>query len=158
MITCRECVVSQIQMFKLIPMDCQCGTSKSAKVPSQGLPYTWVAQQHRNRNVSTLTDATDYLLPYWLNYLGGDWPNRTQCLSPGSNLWLPTQAAFNGGLNDMWAVGVQSSLDPNLAQLTSLCWQTSSAPQAWGYYKREDIPFHYALADTFTVADHYHVS
>ncbi|KAJ4418534.1 hypothetical protein N0V82_005514 [Gnomoniopsis sp. IMI 355080] len=52
------------------------------------------------------------------------------------NEWLPTQIAFNGGLNDQWP--------------------SASAPQAWGYYKREDIPFHYALADAFTVADHYH--
>lgn len=90
------------------------------------------------RNVSTLTNETDYLLPYWLNYMGGDWHNRTQCLNPGSNEWLPTQTAFNGGLNDQWPA--------------------ASAPQAYGYYKREDIGFHYALADSFTIADHYHVS
>lgn len=85
-----------------------------------------------------MTNETDYLLPYWLNYMGDDWPNRTQCLNPGSNEWLPTQTAFNGGLNDQWPA--------------------ASAPQAYGYYKREDIEFHYALADAFTVADHYHVS
>lgn len=70
--------------------------------------------------------------------MGGDWPNRTQCLNPGSNEWLPTQTAFNGGLNDQWPA--------------------ASAPQAYGYYKREDIAFHYALADAFTIADQYHVS
>lgn len=99
-------------------------------------PVDIVNKSSPSRNVSSITNKTDYLLPYWLNYLGGDWANRTQCLSPGSNEWLPTQLAFNGGENDLWAV--------------------NSAPQAWAYYKREDIPFHYALADAFTVGDHYH--
>ncbi len=27
-----------------------------------------------------------------------------------------------------------------------------------GYHVREDIPFHYALADAFTVCDHYFCS
>jgi phospholipase C len=27
-----------------------------------------------------------------------------------------------------------------------------------GYYTRQDIPFHYALADAFTVCDNYHCS
>ncbi|KAF3759903.1 putative hemolytic phospholipase C precursor [Cryphonectria parasitica EP155] len=103
----------------------------NVQINPNGLPVWY----QYNRDVSSLTNDTDYLLPYWLNYLGGDWPNRTQCLSPGSNLWLPTQIAYNGGLNNLWP--------------------SSSAPQAWAYYKRQDIPFHYALADSFTVADHY---
>ncbi|OJJ51727.1 hypothetical protein ASPZODRAFT_108681 [Penicilliopsis zonata CBS 506.65] len=87
------------------------------------------------QNVSTLTDATDWLLPFWLNYEGGDWHNRTMCMSPGSNEWLPTQEGMNNGTMDQWAV--------------------SCTPQAWGYFKREDIPFHYAMADAWTVGDMY---
>jgi hypothetical protein len=44
---------------------------------------------------------------------------------------------MNGGLMDMWA-----RIDD---------------PQAWGYFKRQDIPYHYALADAYTVGDAYHV-
>jgi phospholipase C len=37
-------------------------------------------------------------------------------------------------------------------------WPTSKGPITMGYYTREDIPFHYALADAFTVGDAYHCS
>lgn len=91
------------------------------------------------RNVSGLTDEAEYLLPYWLNYLGGEENfNKSQCLCAGANNWAPTQEAMNGGLMDKWAL-----IDD---------------PQSWGYFKRQDIPYHYALADAYTVGDAYHVS
>ena len=91
-----------------------------------------------SRDVSKLTDKSDYLLPYWLNYAGGDDAfNKSQCLCAGANNWVPTQKAFNGGSNDQW---------PSV-----------STPQSWGYFKRQDIPYHHALADAFTVGDTYHV-
>src|SRR3546814_14729279 len=31
-------------------------------------------------------------------------------------------------------------------------------PYTMGYFKREDIPFHYALAEAFTICDAYHSS
>ena len=31
-------------------------------------------------------------------------------------------------------------------------------PYTMGYYKRDDIPFHFALAEAFTVCDAYHCS
>ena len=37
-------------------------------------------------------------------------------------------------------------------------WPTAKGPITMGYYTREDIPFHYALADAFTVGDAYHCS
>ncbi|HVY30282.1 MAG TPA: phospholipase C, phosphocholine-specific [Polyangiaceae bacterium] len=52
--------------------------------------------------------------------------------------WGDTQAALNGGQHDAWI--------PN------------KSPQTMAYLKREDIPFHYALADAFTVCDAYHCS
>ena len=30
-----------------------------------------------------------------------------------------------------------------------------NGPYTMGYYKREDVPFHYALAEAFTVCDAY---
>lgn len=37
-------------------------------------------------------------------------------------------------------------------------WPASKTPRSLGYYRREDIPFQYALADAFTVCDAYHAS
>lgn len=92
----------------------------------------------RFRNVSGLTTDADYLLPYYLNYLGGEESyNKSQCLCAGANNWIPTHQAMNNGHLDMWA-------------------QVDTA-QAWGYHMRQDIPFHYALADAYTVGDAYHV-
>lgn len=91
-----------------------------------------------SRNATGLTEASDYLLPYWLNYQGGaEAYNKSQCLCAGANNWLPTQEAMNGGLNNMWA--------------------QVATPQSWGYFKRQDLPYHYALADAYTVGDAYHV-
>ncbi|MFI9803404.1 phosphocholine-specific phospholipase C [Streptomyces sp. NPDC052301] len=52
--------------------------------------------------------------------------------------WQDTHAAFNGGRYDKW---VPAKGATTMAHLT-----------------REDIPFHYALADTFTLCDAYHCS
>lgn len=52
--------------------------------------------------------------------------------------WNDTQAALNGGRYDNWIL-------------------TKSA-QTMAYLTRNDIPFHYALADAFTVCDAYHCS
>ena len=35
---------------------------------------------------------------------------------------------------------------------------TAQGPVTMGYYKREDLPFYYALADAFTICDRYHCS
>jgi phospholipase C len=37
-------------------------------------------------------------------------------------------------------------------------WPTVNGPMTMSYMTREDIPYHYALADAFTVADNYHLS
>lgn len=90
------------------------------------------------RNVTGLTNETEYLLPYWLNYLGVEENyNKSQCLCAGANNWVPTQQAMNSGLMNMWA-----QVDD---------------PQSWGYFKRQDIPYHFALAEAYTVGDAYHV-
>ena len=52
--------------------------------------------------------------------------------------WNSTHDAWNGGSHDQWVVKKGS---------------TSMA-----YLSRQDIPFHYALADAFTVCDDYHCS
>jgi phospholipase C len=52
--------------------------------------------------------------------------------------WSGTHAAWNQGEYDNWAI--------------------QKGPMAMSYMTREDIPYHYALADAFTVGDAYHCS
>lgn len=52
--------------------------------------------------------------------------------------WSGTHAAWNQGEYDNWAI--------------------QKGPMAMSYMTREDIPFHYALADAFTVGDSYFCS
>lgn len=37
-------------------------------------------------------------------------------------------------------------------------WPKYKNPYSMGYYQRDDIPFQFALADAFTICDHYHCS
>jgi phospholipase C len=78
---------------------------------------------------------TTYLTPFYLNYLGGDWLNATQCMAAGSNSWQENQLALNHGLNNHWAV--------------------NNTPWSWGHFKRQDIPVQFAIADGWTVGDMY---
>src|SRR5215813_2360939 len=52
--------------------------------------------------------------------------------------WNDTHEAWNGGQYDRWI--------------------PTKSPQTMAYYTRGDIPFHYALADAFTICDGYHCS
>lgn len=66
-------------------------------------------------------------------------PNvNAQCIGGLPHTWATTHGAINGGRGDQWA-----------AQKTNL---------TMGYHTRDDIPFHYAMADAFTVCDHYFCS
>ncbi|RMD42635.1 hypothetical protein DV735_g2485, partial [Chaetothyriales sp. CBS 134920] len=86
----------------------------------------------------TLSNDTDYLLPWHLNYLGGDWVEATQCMVAGSNSYEENQLAYNFGANDHWAV--------------------NNTPFSWGYYKREDIPVLFSIAEGWTIGDMYQES
>ncbi|MGF6806080.1 phospholipase C [Paraburkholderia sp. Clong3] len=52
--------------------------------------------------------------------------------------WGSTHAAWNGGRNDQWV--------------------PSKGATTMAYLTRDDIPFHYQLADAFTICDAYHCS
>lgn len=58
-----------------------------------------------------------------------------QCVLDLDHSWYRTHAALAAGRNDQWP--------------------TNKTDMTMGYYTREDLPFHYALADAFTVCDHY---
>jgi len=64
--------------------------------------------------------------------------SAAQCVPALDHSWTKTHAALNGGRHDNWPA-----------------WKTDLT---MGYYRRDDIPFHYALADAFTVCDHYFCS
>jgi hypothetical protein len=86
---------------------------------------------------SSLSHQTDYLLPWYLNYLGGNWSEATQCMVAGSNSYEPNQLAYNNGLNNHWAL--------------------NNTPWSWGYFKREDLPVQFAMAEGYTSNDMYQV-
>jgi phospholipase C len=65
-----------------------------------------------------------------------------QCSEDLDHSWAGTHGAVDQGLNDAW-IPNKPSEPPGLTM---------------GYFKRADIPFHYALADAFTICDNYHCS
>ncbi|ORE06021.1 phosphoesterase-domain-containing protein [Rhizopus microsporus var. microsporus] len=76
-----------------------------------------------------IKNGTKYLLPYQLK------GERAGCTAGGSNYWEPFHRALNNGKNDNWPDG--------------------NSPKSMGYLTRSQIPFHYALADAFTIHDMY---
>ena len=79
-------------------------------------------------------DNGGYLLPFHptADNLG------MQFLEDTPHGWSDTHAAWNGGKYDQWI--------PHKGRSTM------------AYFTRQDIPFHYALADAFTICDGYHCS
>lgn len=84
------------------------------------------------------TNQADVLTPWYINYLGGEWPEATQCMGAGDNGWEAMHAAYNGGLTNKWA--------------------TANTPYSIGFFKRSDIPVHFDIAEGWTVGDMYQVS
>jgi phospholipase C len=63
-----------------------------------------------------------------------------------SHDWGPQHQCWNGGKMDGW-VPAHLAADGE-----------AHGPFTMGYYAREDLPYHYALADAFTICDNYHCS
>ena len=78
------------------------------------------------------------LLPWYLNWQGGDWYDKTQCMLAGTNAWQQNHEAWNKGEIDQWVI--------------------ANTPYSIGYYRRSDLPIHFGLAGNFTVADSYYES
>ena len=97
------------------------------------------------RNVFYQPDPSNplgYLLPFRANsveYAG-------QSLMSLSHAWEHQHACWNGGAMDGW-VRTHVMADTSVA-----------GPYTMGYYEQQDIPFHWALANAFTLCDHYHCS
>jgi len=86
------------------------------------------------RNVWQQSDGTKEIPPFHLD------TKTTDALRVRStpHSFADAQAAWGQGMLDQW---------PRF-----------KTPYAMGYYKREDIPFQFALAESFTICDDYHCS
>jgi len=79
-------------------------------------------------------DGSGYVLPF---HPSADNVGM-QFLEETPHGWPDTQAAWNGGKYDQWIA--------------------NKGHTTMAYLTRQDIPFHYALADAFTICDAYHCS
>jgi phospholipase C len=84
------------------------------------------------------------LLPFHLDSKSG----IGECTQDLDHGWPAEHSSWNKGTNDAFvSTHVQSNYQgPEHGVLTM------------GYYRRQDIPFYYALADAFTLCDNYHCS
>lgn len=62
----------------------------------------------------------------------------TECWGGLSHSWESGHAAWNGGKYNNWVA--------------------AKTAMTMGHFRRNDLPFHFALADAFTICDHYHSS
>jgi phospholipase C len=80
-------------------------------------------------------DPSGAVMPYPLH----PQPSPTvSCFTGLPHDWKSGHEAVNGGRYDRWAI--------------------CKSPQTMAYYQAADIPFHFALADAFTLCDAYHCS
>ncbi|MBY8885977.1 phospholipase [Streptomyces sp. PTM05] len=83
-----------------------------------------------------------YLLPFHLDTKS----SSAQAIPSTSHAWSVQHSAWNNGAMDNW-VPAHRKADGE-----------ANGPYTMGYYKRDDIPFHFALAESFTLCDAYHCS
>ena len=82
------------------------------------------------------------LLPFHLDTVHTD----AMCTNDLSHDWGPQHQYWNDGRNDSF-VRVHEQIDG-----------AGYGTITMGYFTRADLPFHYALADAFTICDQYHCS
>ena len=82
-----------------------------------------------------------YLLPFHLDTT----TTSAQAQPSTSHAWAVQHSAWNNGAMNNW-------LPAHLAA------DGANGPYTMGYLDRDDIPFHYALAENFTICDNYHCS
>jgi phospholipase C len=82
-----------------------------------------------------------YLLPFRLDTL----TTSAQAIPSTSHAWRVQHQAWNNGRMDNWLPAHRAADGTN-------------APYVMGYHTREDIPFQFALAESFTICDAYFCS
>jgi phospholipase C len=83
-----------------------------------------------------------YLLPFHLDTR----TTSAQAQPSTSHAWAVQHSAWNNGAMNNW-------LPAHIAADGA-----ATGPYTMGYLNRDDIPFHYALAENFTICDNYHCS
>jgi phospholipase C len=87
-------------------------------------------------NLGGPADGVEVVPPFHVNPNGA---NPGLSYLPGTDHgWQATHECWNQGQYDSWAV--------------------TNGPMVMSYLTRDDIPYHYALADAFTIGDAYHCS
>jgi phospholipase C len=86
-------------------------------------------------------NSDGYVLPFHLDTK----TTSAQRLRDLSHAWTTLHHSWNDGKFDGWVSSHRAS-------------DGTSGPLTMGYYRRQDIPFYYALADAFTICDGYHAS
>jgi phospholipase C len=91
------------------------------------------------------TDTTldGFMLPFHLDTR----TTSAQRIPATGHGWEVLHAAWNGGAMDSWLTA-HYEYDRN----------KENVPYCMGYYEEQDLPFHRALADAFTICDRYHCS
>lgn len=84
---------------------------------------------------------TGHMLPFHLDTFS----TSAQRLPSTSHAWAVQHRAWNGGRMDQWLPAHRAA-------------DGAHGPYTMGYFKRADIPFHFALAEAFTICDTYHCS
>jgi len=82
-----------------------------------------------------------YLLPFHLDTR----TTSAQAIPSTSHAWSVQHRAWNNGRMDQWLPAHRAADGAN-------------GPYVMGYYTRDDIPFQFALAETFTICDNYFCS
>lgn len=82
-----------------------------------------------------------YVLPFHLDTRA----TSAQKIPSTSHAWSVQHEAWNGGRMDCWLPAHRKA-------------DGVHGPYCMGHYNRSDIPFHFALAETFTICDAYHCS
>jgi phospholipase C len=82
-----------------------------------------------------------YLLPFHLDTHA----SSAQKIPSTSHAWAVQHSAWNDGKMDNWLPAHRKADGVN-------------GPYVMGHYARTDIPFHFALAEAFTICDSYHCS
>ncbi|RLV48125.1 phospholipase [Nocardioides mangrovicus] len=90
----------------------------------------------------TTSNPDGYLLPWHLDTK----TTSAQAIPSTSHAWAVQHQSINNGANDSW-------MPAHLAADGA-----AHGPYTMSYYERDDIPFHFALAQNFTVCDGYHCS
>jgi len=90
----------------------------------------------------TALNPSGVLLPFHLDSSAGE-----ECTDDLTHDWGPQHLCWNSG-----------KMDSFVSTHTSSTYEGANGAMTMGYYRRADLPFHWALADQFTLCDGYHCS